>query len=124
MVPTEIQPVLAGLHSGLGFAVYVALRSFIDSTGKCFPKQIDVAHRAGVSEKTVERIIPKLVAAEVITMTRRNSASGRTSSIYQFIDSPTDSQTVGRSSPTDSQSAPNRLSDGSQPTQTERKKNH
>ncbi len=72
-------------HTAL--AVYVALRSFANEHGHCWPKQDAVAELARVSLRVAQRAIGALAEVGLITMTKRNDEEGhRISNLYQFHD--------------------------------------
>lgn len=93
-VPNDVLPMLAKLH-GCAISVYVALRSYADRQGECFPKLDDIASRSGCSTATVKRVMKKIKNAGLVTDKQRNSHSGRTSNLYVFLDPPRLSVTPG-----------------------------
>ncbi|WP_176697053.1 helix-turn-helix domain-containing protein [Microbacterium sp. 3J1] len=115
-------------------AVYIVLLRFRDpKTGECFPGMTTIADRARISRKTVERVIPKLEARQMIRVKRRSTLTVNTPNVYtvaladetpKFIweksargrrvpkhprKKPTDTESVGADAPgepTDTESVP------------------
>lgn len=64
-------------------AVYIVLLRFRDpKTGECFPGMTTIADRARISRKTVERVIPKLEARQMIRVKRRSTLTLNTPNVY------------------------------------------
>ena len=62
--------------------VYVALASFTDASGHCYPAIATIAKRAGCAKATVKRELKWLEEAWYITRQRRNASTGRRSNLY------------------------------------------
>jgi len=114
-VDHAVLPTLAELH-GMAISVYVAIKSFADRNGECFPEHESIAALAGVSLKTVQRLVPRMVERGLLVQRRRNTKGGRTSNVYVF---PKVRQTDGLAAqrtvspePTVPQSTANGLTDG------------
>lgn len=91
-VDHAVLPILASIAPHAA-AVYISLKSFADVDGTCYPKQTDIAKRAGVSIPTVDRTIPALATAGLITVSKRSTAGGRLSNLYRFLDTQNIQQT-------------------------------
>jgi hypothetical protein len=84
-IDNAVLPVLAKIH-GMAIAVYVALKSYADRDGVCFPAQEDIGRLAGVSVHTVVRIISAIAQAGLIVISKRSTGGGRLSNLYRFVD--------------------------------------
>lgn len=63
--------------------VLLALATFTDLQGRCFPRRAQVAALAGCSEKTVTRALAELEGRGLLTREeRRRADGGRTSDLY------------------------------------------
>jgi hypothetical protein len=61
---------------GASLRVYIALRSFADSGGDCFPSREAVAERAGLSVSSYKRAMVKLEEINVVAKTARTRSDG------------------------------------------------
>lgn len=87
--------------------VYLWICSYADEKGECFPSRSRLAQDAGVSTKSIDRAINKLIEINILKKVNRFSAGKRekTSNLYKILGS--DPQSLPRdiqSLPRDSQS--------------------
>lgn len=113
-VDNAVLPQLAKIH-GMAISVYVALKSFSDRDGTCFPSLDAVARLSGTSVPTVQRVVRDMITRRLVSKVQRNAGSGRLANLYQF---PMVPQTNGvraqwsdRPSPMVPQTMPNGLTD-------------
>lgn len=64
--------------------VLLALAHYADNTGQCFPSEKQIAHRAGISERTVKRAIWTLENRCLIVVAKRGNGRGRHSA-YRIL---------------------------------------
>lgn len=64
------------------FRVYVALGTFANGSGECFPSRSTLAELCRCSVDTVDRALRSLVSDEWITKTRRKGDHGNASNLY------------------------------------------
>jgi GntR family transcriptional regulator len=86
-IDNAVLPVLAKIGAAAG-SVYLALKSYADRDGACYPSVESVARLAGVNERTCMRYLAAFVERGLIQRRRRNRGSGRTSNLYRFAESP------------------------------------
>jgi hypothetical protein len=126
-IPNAVLPVLAKIH-GMAIGVYVALKSYADREGVCYPSLDAVAQLSGTSVPTVQRVLRAMVDGGLVTKLQRNTGAGRVANLYQF---PMIPQTNGvpaqwsdRPCPMVPQTTPNGLTDqGSNSTEVTTNKN-
>jgi hypothetical protein len=63
--------------------VLLALNSFVDAEGECFPGQERLAEMIGCNKRTIVSAIASLVSKEIIEKSIRLSKAGRTSNRYR-----------------------------------------
>jgi GntR family transcriptional regulator len=93
-VENDLLPILAPMHK-CAISVYVAIKSYADRNGECYPSLEDIARRSGCSVSTVQRIIPSMKTAGLFQSEERNSSSGKTTNYYRFSEIPTVRQNCG-----------------------------
>jgi len=82
-VDNAILPVLAKIGQG-AIGVYVALKSYADADGVCWPSVSMIAQRCGASKSTAERFLRQIIAQGLVQRERRNLGTGRISNLYRF----------------------------------------
>lgn len=70
--------------SGAEWSTYVALRSYADGTGLCWPRAKKVATRAGLSIRTTEKSLSRLRDLGLITSSQRFAGAAIVGCTYQF----------------------------------------
>ncbi len=96
-VDNAVLPVLASIKGGQTIAVYVALKSFADQDGICWPSLESISSRSGVCIRKVQDILDVMVSIDppILERERRNTGAGRASNRYRFLDTPTAPHAIG-----------------------------